>query len=193
MVKICQTGLLKFDFEIIPKNRIVRLLPKISAGHGWSWNFFCQFPNPWALRVSGMGCYTSKCEKSQNHCTQAAVIKLMYTTIRHARKAWPSTLESSGPLPSLCFQSMLTILFCAGLVFQYGRKDCDTAPYGGTQNLPSSNLDYTGSGILINKSKFYFYQSLIGRCDELLCQWVWIQLKSGGGSHGCSHLGRSQH
>ena len=26
-------------------------------------NFFCQFPNPWALRVSGMGGYTSKCEK----------------------------------------------------------------------------------------------------------------------------------
>ncbi len=32
-------------------------------------NFFCQFLNPWALRVSGMGGYTSKCEKSQNHCT----------------------------------------------------------------------------------------------------------------------------
>jgi hypothetical protein len=31
--------------------------------------FFCQFPNPWALSVSGMGGYTSKCEKSQNHCT----------------------------------------------------------------------------------------------------------------------------
>ncbi len=31
--------------------------------------FFCQFPNPWTLRVSGMGRYTSKCEKSQNHCT----------------------------------------------------------------------------------------------------------------------------
>jgi hypothetical protein len=27
-------------------------------------NFFCQFPNPWALRVSGMGGYTSKCEKN---------------------------------------------------------------------------------------------------------------------------------
>jgi hypothetical protein len=26
-------------------------------------HFFCQFPNPWTLRVSGMGCYTSKCEK----------------------------------------------------------------------------------------------------------------------------------
>jgi hypothetical protein len=25
--------------------------------------FFCQFPNPWALRVSGMGGSTSKCEK----------------------------------------------------------------------------------------------------------------------------------
>ncbi len=37
-------------------------------------NFFCQFPNPWALRVSGMGGYTSKSEKSQNHCT------LVYTT-----------------------------------------------------------------------------------------------------------------
>jgi hypothetical protein len=32
--------------------------------------FFCQFPNPWALRVSGMGCYTSKCgKKIQNHYT----------------------------------------------------------------------------------------------------------------------------
>jgi hypothetical protein len=32
-------------------------------------NFFCQFPNPWALGLAGMGCYTSKCEKIQNHCT----------------------------------------------------------------------------------------------------------------------------
>ncbi len=64
MVKICQTGLLKLNFETRPKKRIFRFLPKISAGHGWSWNiFFCQFPNPWALRVSGMGGYTSKCEK----------------------------------------------------------------------------------------------------------------------------------
>jgi hypothetical protein len=31
--------------------------------------FFCQFPNPWTLRVSGMGGYSSKCETSQNHCT----------------------------------------------------------------------------------------------------------------------------
>jgi hypothetical protein len=64
MVKNCQTGLLKLNFQTRPKKRIFRFLPKISAGHGWSWkNFFCQFPNPWALRVSGMGGYTSKCEK----------------------------------------------------------------------------------------------------------------------------------
>ncbi len=51
------------------KKRIFWFLPKISTGHAWSWNFFCQFPNPWTLRVSGMGCYTSKCKKSQNQCT----------------------------------------------------------------------------------------------------------------------------
>ncbi len=40
MVKICRTELLKLNFEIIPKKRIFRFLPKIAAGHGWSWNFF---------------------------------------------------------------------------------------------------------------------------------------------------------
>jgi hypothetical protein len=27
---------------------------------------FCQLPNPWALWVSGMGCYTSKCEEAKS-------------------------------------------------------------------------------------------------------------------------------
>ncbi len=80
MVKICQTGLLKLNFETRPEKRIFRFLPKISAGHGWSWNFFCQFPNPWALRVSGMGGYTSKCEKSQNHCNLVNIL-----TVHHNR------------------------------------------------------------------------------------------------------------
>ncbi len=39
-------------------------------------NFFCQFPNPWALRVSGMGGSTSKCEKSQNHCTLMSISEM---------------------------------------------------------------------------------------------------------------------
>jgi hypothetical protein len=63
IVKICQTGLLKLNFKIIPKKRIFRVLPKISAGHDEVEIFFLPIPNPWALRVSGMGCYTSKCEK----------------------------------------------------------------------------------------------------------------------------------
>jgi hypothetical protein len=32
--KICQTGLLKLNFETIPKKRIFRFFPKIFAGHG---------------------------------------------------------------------------------------------------------------------------------------------------------------
>jgi hypothetical protein len=70
MVKICQTGLLKLG----------RPWMKLKI-------FFCQFPNPWALRVSGIGGYTSKCEKSQNHCTllsMAALHSLFYhSCLRH--------------------------------------------------------------------------------------------------------------
>jgi len=40
MVKICWTGLLKLNFETRPKKRIFGFLPKISAGHGWSWKIF---------------------------------------------------------------------------------------------------------------------------------------------------------
>jgi hypothetical protein len=68
MVKLCQTRLLKLNFETIQKTHFP-VLAKNSAGHDEVEIFFCQFPNPWTLRVSGMGCYTSKCEKSQNHCT----------------------------------------------------------------------------------------------------------------------------
>jgi hypothetical protein len=68
MVKICQTGLIKLNFETRPKKthfakNFRRPWMKLKI-------FFCQFPNPWALRVSGMCGYTSKYEKSQNHyCT----------------------------------------------------------------------------------------------------------------------------
>jgi hypothetical protein len=43
-------------------------------------NFFCQFPNPWTLRVSGMGCYTSKCEKVK--------ITAPYTAYTAAANMW---------------------------------------------------------------------------------------------------------
>jgi hypothetical protein len=74
MVKIHKTGLVKLSFETIPKNAFSGFFQKLSQAINEVEIFFCQFPNPWALRVSGMGCYTSKCEKSQNHCT------LLYST-----------------------------------------------------------------------------------------------------------------
>jgi hypothetical protein len=68
MVKIHQTGLLIFKFEIISKKHF----PVFANNFRKPWmdlTFVCQFPNPWALRVSGMSCFTSKYEESQNHCT----------------------------------------------------------------------------------------------------------------------------
>jgi hypothetical protein len=71
MVKICQTGLLKLNFETTVDQKTH--FPVIAKNFRRPWMklqiFFGQFPNPWALRVSGMGSYTSKCEKSQNPCT----------------------------------------------------------------------------------------------------------------------------
>ncbi len=69
MVKICQTGLLKLNFEIMAKNTFSGFGQKFRRPWMKFKIFFCHFPNPWTLRVSGMGGYTSKCEKSQNHCT----------------------------------------------------------------------------------------------------------------------------
>ncbi len=57
MVKICQRGLLKLNFELYKKH-IYQFLTKILQ-------FFGQFPNPWVLRVSGTGCHISKCEKAR--------------------------------------------------------------------------------------------------------------------------------
>ncbi len=51
--------------------------------------FFCQFPNPWTLRVSGMGGYTSKCEKkskSLHPSGQANFCKKFDKS--HIRKFW---------------------------------------------------------------------------------------------------------
>jgi hypothetical protein len=76
MVKICQTGLLKLNFETRPKKRIFGFCQKFPQAMDEVENFFCQFPNPWAHRVSGMGCYTSKCEKKSKslHPTQCSII-----------------------------------------------------------------------------------------------------------------------
>jgi hypothetical protein len=69
MGKICQPGLLKLNFDLDPKNAFSGFCKKFPQAVDEVEIYFCQFPNPRALRVSGMGCYTSKCEKSQNDCT----------------------------------------------------------------------------------------------------------------------------
>jgi hypothetical protein len=64
MVKICQMGLLKLNFEIMQKKTYFPVLAKNSRRPWMKFkNIFGHFPNPWTLRVSGMGGYTSKCEK----------------------------------------------------------------------------------------------------------------------------------
>ena len=75
MVKICQTQLLKLNFEIIPKNTFSRPCMKLK-------NFFCQFPNPWTLRVSGMGGYASKCEKKSKSLHPNAHVSMQVCTRR---------------------------------------------------------------------------------------------------------------
>jgi hypothetical protein len=40
--------------------------------------FFCQFPNPWTLRVSGMGGYTSKCEKKSKSLHPSVPVERLY-------------------------------------------------------------------------------------------------------------------
>jgi hypothetical protein len=83
MVKICQTGLLTLNFEIIPKNRIFRFLPKISAGHAWSRKFFfANFQILGPLGCQGWVVIPQNVKKSQNHCI------LMYTVARQHSLAW---------------------------------------------------------------------------------------------------------
>ncbi len=79
MVKICQTRLLKLNFEIIPKKHIFRFLPKISAGHAWSWKIFLanfQILGPLGVRD---GWLYLKMWKSQNHCTLVGCVGLPET------------------------------------------------------------------------------------------------------------------
>ena len=64
MVKICQTRLLKLNFEIIPKKRIFRFCQKFPQAMHEVEKFFLPISKSLdPYRVSGMGGYTSKCEK----------------------------------------------------------------------------------------------------------------------------------
>ncbi len=53
MVKICQTGLLKLNFEIIQKKTFSGFCQKFLQAMEEVEIFFCQFPNPWSLGCQG--------------------------------------------------------------------------------------------------------------------------------------------
>jgi len=101
MVKICRTGLLKLNFEIVPKKRIFRFLAKISAGHAWSWKFF--FAN---FQILGpLGCQEwvvlpQNGKKSQNHCT------LMYRPLHRLLLA-PSSFSPIYPCCNSCYIALV--------------------------------------------------------------------------------------
>ena len=101
MVKICQTRLLTLNFEIIPKKRIFRFLPKISAGHAWSWKIF--FAN---FQILGpLGCQgwvvipqnVKKKSKSLHPNKQLTIVKPMQTGINRNNYTF-CILKSLEPL-----------------------------------------------------------------------------------------------
>jgi hypothetical protein len=61
--------------------------------------FFLQFPNPWALRVSGMGGYTSKCEKKSKslHPRGACTVHRTYIIL-----LWVSIVDVSSRRIEAC-------------------------------------------------------------------------------------------
>ncbi len=96
MVRICQTRLLKLNFEIIPKKRIFRFLPKISAGHAWIWKkIFANFQILGPLGCQGWVVIPQNVKKSQNHCT----LMYYFMTINfwlwlRLQRSWPRSAKS---------------------------------------------------------------------------------------------------
>ncbi len=90
MVKICQTGLLKWNFETKPKKRIFRFLPKISAGHGWSQKFFFDnFQILGPLGCQGWVVIPQHVKKSKNHCTLMGTGENRWMTDKFILKSVP--------------------------------------------------------------------------------------------------------
>jgi hypothetical protein len=73
--------------------------------------FFCHFLNPWTLRVSGMGCYTSKCEKSQNHCTLLySLNKILVVTMYSLNNVLVVTMYSLNHVLVVTMYSLINFL-----------------------------------------------------------------------------------
>jgi hypothetical protein len=158
MVKICQTGLLKLNFEIIPKKHIFRFWPKISTGHGWSLKiFFCHFPNPWTLRVSGMVGYTSKCEKKS---------KSLHPTVHRS----PYRLWRSNSILNLCPENSNVCTVCtlwpASILWfprwKWGRK----------YSTVSSKIGFTVFALTLNIKGERHFKRKPNFCEKKIHFWI---------------------
>jgi hypothetical protein len=144
MVKICRTGLLKINFEIIPKKRIFRVLPKISA-------------NPWTLRVSGMGGYTSKCEKKSKslHPTPHPSNTQQHTRTPNNRQQHTTTVHNSTRVHKITnvplFKKLWDIIFFCGTITLWAiSRDILRGPRlfwpkGSKKSWPPQNVPRNGS------------------------------------------------
>ncbi len=75
--------------------------------------FFCQFPHPWTLRVSGMGGYTSKCEKKSKSLHPNEQSLLLYSDCKFYEQPSPSCRRLTFLQCSVYEQPLLlqTVLF----------------------------------------------------------------------------------
>ncbi len=69
MVKICQTGLLKLNFETRPKNAFSGFRQKFPQAMDEVENFFANFQILGPLGCQGWVVIPQNVKKSQNHCT----------------------------------------------------------------------------------------------------------------------------
>jgi hypothetical protein len=116
MVKICQMGLLKLNFEIIPKNAFSGFCQKISAGQGWSWKFFfatLQILGP--LGCQGWVVIPQNVKKSKSlHPNIQVVVPACYRLFRlSGRCDIPMPLSTYSPVRDYEFGCWLFLLgFC---------------------------------------------------------------------------------
>ncbi len=117
--------------------------------------FFCQFQNPWALRVSGMGGYTSKCEKSQNHCTLMQAfceVKVSLLIVQWIQVQNLASVEVTQITLWNCLQTVNWRNWKENLTYSCKKETC--------QNLSNKNAPVEG---LFKKSAKYPHFILICR------------------------------
>ena len=131
--------------------------------------FFCHFPSPWVLRMSGMGCYGQKCEKmpkSLHLNVQPILCKVLYRTSLGtsvpvlSTEPWLNPLNGRSGLTGGC-------LCLAGLAGT-GAENCAEEAVGSHEVGPDSQA-YCSSNFL----------KVLGHEIELI--YIWTKMNSSRG------------